>query len=627
MTLRHEDMDEAHALVADGAGLSSSSASGSDNVSSLVPISSEDPSSEQSPSEQSPSKESPSAQLPDKTRAQSNRRADSLRRAWGKDGRGWPPVLIAIFTTVAWIRPVFSHFASARLSNPGDSISFEYYIAWNLHAIETFTDPFSTPNLYAPAGLNLGNAISIPAVSLLVSPVTLTFGATAAYNVAFLLAIFFSAVSVYLLARELTANVIGSTIAGLLMVMSPYFVGHALGHMNLMWVFGLPYLAYLLGRFVKGRLGVRWFVVLTAVTVAFTFGASTELVVTESFFGVVAIVVALLFVSAELRPRLLRGCGWLAVGGIGGVILGLPVIYAALRAGIPSEVSNPPAFYSSDLTNLFAPTGLFRFGESRFAVLWPHWLGNGAENTAYLPLPLIVLLLVYMVASRGRVSAGTFTFAGLALVASFGPFLVIDGNLTIPMPWHVFEQLPGLEHALPGRFSAFVFMAICVLVAQAWSTKALPRVVTAVAVVAAMVLLVPNFAAMSFPSKDVNRSFIASGAYKQVIHKGDNVLVLPAGEWGPGLEWIVESDFAFSMPTGNGGGATRPAQLSDPVGNALFAQDLNFDYKSTLPGFVKRNGVHLVLVPESAVAYVKIASSAFGQPDRTIDGVLVWAGV
>jgi hypothetical protein len=361
--------------------------------------------------------------------------------------------------------------------------------------------------------------------------------------------------------------------------------------------------------------------------VAFTFGASTELVVTESVFGAIGLAVALAFCDPGLRARLVRGIGWVAAGGAAGVVLSIPVIYAALDTGIPKTAPNPPKFYSSDLANVLAPTRMFSYGETRFAALWQHWLVNDAENTAYLPLPLLLFLVAYMVASNGRRSAALFTYGLIALVLSFGPYLIINGTFTIPMPWWVLEQLPAIDHALPGRFSAFVFMAVCLLVAQAWTTRAIPRPLIGATVAASMFLLVPNFTAMAFPTREMNRSFVASGAYESVIAPDENVLVLPVGQWGPGMAWVVDSDFAFRMPTGNGGGAAPPPQLTDPVGAALFYQDLTFDFTSTLPGFVDRYGVDTVLVPETATDYVAIATAAFGPPDQTVEHVLVWQDV
>jgi hypothetical protein len=495
-----------------------------------------------------------------------------------------------------WGWPVLRDYGNLRLSTPGDAESFEYYLAWNVHALTHGMDPFFTPNLYAPDGLDLGNAISIPSVSLLVAPVTALFGGTAGYNTAFLLSIFFCALAVYLLAKELFGSVGGATLAGALTAVSPYVAGHALGHLNLMWVFGLPFLAYLVARSVRGRLRRRWLVVLVALTVAFTIGASTELFVTESVFACLALVVAVAAARAELRRRLVSTVPWLALGGVVGVLLASPVILAALRTGIPDTVANPPAAYPTDLTNLVAPTTVTLLGDSFFAGLRSGWLGNGSENTGYIPITLMLLVGATVVVCRSRMTAGLTAFAGIALLFSFGPVLTIAGWQTVPLPWTWAASLPGLNHALPSRFSAFVFMAVALLVAHAWAVRALPRWLVGAAATASCVLLLPHMSGWGMPVDASDPPFVSSGALAEQVREGENVLVLPVGQWGPGMRWVAELGFSFDMPTGNGGGAALPPALREPLGVALYVQDMGYDYRNQLLPYLHQVGVDLVIV-------------------------------
>jgi hypothetical protein len=518
------------------------------------------------------------------------------RRLLGREGHLWPLAVLAGLTTAVWSWPVLRDFDSLRLSNPGDSESFAFYLSWNVHALTHGLDPFFTPNLYAPDGLDLGNAISIPSVSILVAPVTAAFGGTAGYNAAFLLAIFFGGAAVYLLARELFGSVVGATLAGALTVVSPYFTGHALGHLNLMWVFGLPFLAYLVVRYVRERLRRRWLVVLVALTVAFTIGASTELFVTEFGFAVLALVVGLVFATSAVRGRLLGSLPWLALGGFLGVVLASPVILAGLRSGIPETVANPPALYPTDLTNVVAPTGLTLFGDSFFKGLRAHWLGNEAENTAYVPVTMLIVVVAVLYLSRRRTTAGIATFAGITFLLSLGPMLTIAGAQTVPLPWGLAEHLPGLNHALPSRFSAFVFMALALLVAHGWSARLIPRWFIAGAVALSCVLTLPNLPVMMFGVDASVPAFVTNGDLAGELHHGENVLILPAGQWGPGMRWMDELDFSFDMPTGNGGGARAPKMLQEPIGHALFFQDLGYDYQRELLPYLHRVGVDTVIV-------------------------------
>lgn len=526
----------------------------------------------------------------------STRLSNIGRRAVSRRSHLWPLLVMATAVLVLWGRPVLTDFGGKRLSNPGDSESFAYYLSWNVHALFNLMDPFHTPNLYAPGGLDLGNAISIPSVSLLVSPVAIAFGGTAAYNAAFLLAIFFCGVAIYLLARELFGSVIGATAAGLLATVSPYFTAHALGHLNLMWVFGLPLVAYLTVRAINGRLRPVWLAVGVALTVGFTAGASTELLVTEALFVMIALCVSLFCANKGIRTKLLRLLPWLAAGVFAGAILAIPVVLAALRSGIPHTPGNPPQFYSTEWTNVFVPTSLVRFGAAPFAAVRQDWLGNEAENSAYVPLSLLLLLLVYARYARGRVVAALGIFAAIAFIASLGPFLTIDGKSTLAMPWGWAILVPGLDHALPVRFTGFVFMALALFVAHAWSARVVSRWATALAVVITGLLLVPSPAALGFPTDAHDPPFVTSGQIRDEVAPGENVLVLPAGQWGPGMRWQDDLDFSFDMPTGNGGGANTPPALRDPVGRAFFTRDMSFDFVGELPAYLRRYGVDTVLI-------------------------------
>lgn len=529
-------------------------------------------------------------------RSRRDRMRGAGQRLVSRGGHLWPLLFLAGWTTAVWAWPVLRGFAHLRLSNPGDSESFAWYLSWNVHALTNGMNPFFTPNLYAPDGMDLGNAISVPSVSILVAPVTVLFGGTAGFNTAFLLAIFFGGAAVYLLARELFGSALGASLAGALVVVSPYFTGHALGHLNMMWVFGLPLLAYLVARWVRGRLRRRWFVVSVASTVAFTIGASTELFVTQSVFAVVAFIVAVAFATTAVRGRLTAALPWLALGGLGGVALGAPVIVAALRAGIPETIANPPALYATDLTNVVAPTYLNLIGDSFFAVLRSRWLGNDAENTAYLPITLLVLVLAVLIVCRERMVAGITAFAVVTFVFSLGPYLTIAGAQTVPMPWTFAGHVPGLDHALTSRFSVFVFMALALLVARGWASGALPRWFVGAAVALTCVLLLPNLRVMPFPVDASVPEYVSSGALSEEVAEGENVLVLPAGQWGPGMRWMDELDFEFEMPTGNGGGAEPPDALLTPVGQALFYQRMDFDFEDELLPYLQETDVELVVV-------------------------------
>ncbi len=546
--------------------------------------------------------------------------ADVGRRATARRSHLWPALTLLVWTVTVWARPALPDFAHLRLSNPGDSESFAFYLSWNVYALTHGMNPFSTPNMYAPGGLDLGNAISVPSVSILVAPVTAAFGGTAGYNTALLSAILFGGLAVYLLARELFGSVVGATIAGALTIVSPYFAGHALSHLNLMWVFGLPFLAYLVARRVNGRLRRRWLVVLVAATIAFTVGASTELLVTQTVFALLGLLIAVFAGTPKIRRRLIATVPWLALGATIGIALAAPVILAAVHAGIPAVVVNDPSLYSTDIANLVAPTQVTLIGDTFFAALREKWLGNAAENTGYLPVTLMLLVGAAVAARRTRTGAAIAVFATVTLACSFGPVLNIAGVHTVPLPWEITRAVPGLNLALPDRFSAFVFMALALLVAQAWAARALPRRFVLPMVLITGVLLLPNLDNMQFPADASVSAFVSDGNLERDVTPGENVLVLPPGQWGPGMRWMDELDFAFTMPTGNGGGAALPRALDDPTALALYHRDLEYDFAHTLLPYLHERDVKLVVVDRGSPEWKTIMDEVLPGGSRNEGG-------
>ncbi|WP_125566745.1 hypothetical protein [Nocardioides baekrokdamisoli] len=531
--------------------------------------------------------------------------------------------LLALLTVAVYAGPALSAFNSLRLGTPGDSTEFQYFLGWNVHALAHFQNPFFTHSVFAPDGLHLATVASIPSVSILVAPVTLLIGSTAAYNTALLLGIASSAAAMYLLAREMFSNAVAALLVGALMVVSPYEAEHGLGHLNLVWIGGLPFVAYLTVRLFKGTVSRRWYVLGTAVAVAFTIGASTELFVTGSLFGAIALLIAHLL-SSDADRVALRACLLpLALGVLVGLLLASPAIWAALTTGLPSEGLNGPGAFSSDLTNLVLPAGAAP-GSSYVASISRLWIGNQAENTAYLPVTLLALVVIAVVCARGhRVARGILIFIGTAVILSFGPSLTIAGHRVLVWPGIILAALPVTRFALPGRFSAYVFMGAVLLVAYAWSSGRIRRAWVLGLSVGTFVLLYPSFGGLGVPVDTRPAAYVSSGQLARE-HGGESILVLPPGQYGPGLIWETDTNFAFRMPTGPCCGATFPPQYRDPTAAALYSLPHGFDWARALPPYLTRVGVTTVLVDPSAHDWLQIMRRAFPGKGRVVGGVWVF---
>src|SRR5262249_23489557 len=144
-----------------------------------------------------------------------------------------------------------------------------------------------------------------------------------------------------------------------------------------------------------------------------------------------------------------------------------PFLYYAFSHAFPRGAINPPDVYSSDLLAFFIPTPTLLIGEpATITAIANRITGGFAEDTAYIGVPLIALVIDFALA-HWREARARVMLAALAIptLASLGPRLHIGSRATILLPWAIVEQLPLLDKALPGRFMLFAFLDLGLITA------------------------------------------------------------------------------------------------------------------------------------------------------------------
>jgi hypothetical protein len=100
--------------------------------------------------------------------------------------------------------------------------------------------------LWAPVGYNLTWAASVPALSLLASPITRLLGPLVAFNILTLIAPALEAWGAFLLCRLVGASNWSAFIGGYVFGFSPYVIGQIVGgHLFLTFVVWIPLIVYL----------------------------------------------------------------------------------------------------------------------------------------------------------------------------------------------------------------------------------------------------------------------------------------------------------------------------------------------------------------------------------------------
>ena len=434
----------------------------------------------------------------------------------------------------------------------GDKFADKTIVMWSFlwwpHRLLHGHDPFVTKAVWAPHGIDLAWVTAMPGASVLLTPFTETVGPVFAYNLAALAAPPLAAWATFLLARRLTGDAPAALVAGFLFGFSPYLMGQASSHLNLSLVFLVPLLGLLAVMFVQGDLG-RWrYVGFFALALASQFYFSTEIVATVALVGVISLALAFALLR-ELRERLrslaantLIAC---AVAGL----FALPYLLHAFAGGTaPPARGYIPA--SADLANLVVPTRVTWLRVPGADDITQHFASNGAEQGAYLGIPLLVILVVAAVTLRGRRRRGLWLLL-LAAVATtalaLGRHMLVDGHEIATGPWQWLAQLPAIHSALPIRLdmytTLFVALAVALWLAQPGRRRGLRFALAGLALVA----LLPNPTGPRWASDVPQSTLFTTGAYRTYLLPGETALVIPYGGSGWSMLWQAETHFRFSM--------------------------------------------------------------------------------
>jgi hypothetical protein len=507
-------------------------------------------------------------------------------------GRG--ALVLLGYTAVA-----FAYFGYRLVSHPGrdligygrDPQIFVWSFAWMLHAIETWQNPFYSHAIYAPTGINLAWATSVPGLALLYSPVTAIFGPDVSYNLAAMLAPALSAFTAYLLCRHVTRSTWAALVGGYLFGFSSYMLGEEEGHLHVTSVFLVPLIALAALRYLRGEIEGRGLGWRLGVLFGLQLWISTEVLVTAALALAVGLVLAAALLPAT-RPRIRTI--WRPLAGAVGltVLIGAPLVYY-LATGFQSGSINIPSIFDGDLLNFLLPTRFVWAGGQWFLSTSEHFQGNNAEAGAYLGIPTLVIVIWFAFSAR-RSAATRFLLAGLGLAAllTLGTALVVKSHREFWLPWDEVARLPIFDNVLPARFALYGALAAAVIVAV-W-TSGRRGVAHWLLPALAVAALVPDLSRADYVVHPERWAFFTAGTYKACVPKNENLLILPFGAQDNSTLWQAESNFWFRIPEGYLAPAP-PARFMD--GDPLVEQSEGAYYNPTIPqilAFVHRKKVDRV---------------------------------
>lgn len=537
-----------------------------------------------------------------------------------------PPHLAAlsiylVASALIFGQPVLRDPANAWVGVGPDPPQFMWYLVWWPFALLHWHNPVLTQAVWAPAGYNLAWASSIPAASLLISPVTFACGPIVAYNVLALLGPPAAAWAAYRLCLHLTRAVWPSVAGGFIYGFSTYESGQVLvGHLHMSLIFIPPLCAYLAILFVEQQTGARRFTVLFALALVVQFLLSTEIFATMAAMAVLALSCAALLWPPDCRPRIKRLVLMIAGSyAISAVVLA-PFLYYVFAYGIPRQPIFPPAMFSADLLGPVVPGALTLASVPASRALAGTFAGGIAENGAYLGVAL--LLATCLVFRRGPTGRLIGVMLVLVCVAAFGPVLHVAGRPTIALAWTVAARLPLMNNVLPVRLMNYGFLAAAVALATWLATGDVSvKVRTAVALVCAISVFPRPLPQAS--SKNATPEFFSAGLYRDYLKPGENVLVIPYGRNGNSMLWQARTNMYFRMPGGYLN-LIPPEFRRWPIVNTLFTSTPVPDAGAQLKAFLDSNGVGAVVVADGSEPLWRTLLSSLAIELRHVGGVTVY---
>jgi hypothetical protein len=547
--------------------------------------------------------------------------AAGLRPAW----KGLIAYLSFQATAIAlWFWPVLPRIGDQSFGIVlEDSRFYQWAIAWTPFALGHHTSPLHASTVFAPGGVDLAWSAFIPGPAFVLWPITAAFGSLASFNVTMIVAPALAAWAAYLLCRRLTGRFWASFVGGYLFGFSVYLAGE-IGLPNLVLVFPIPLLVYLVVRRVEGSLGPVTFVAGFSALLVALFTISTELFGTAAIFGGIAFAGGLVFGPEFRRPLLRAGGSILLAGGIAAVVL-LPYLHDVVVDAPATSLRPQTELPAADLVSFVVPHPGVRLGGDTFGPMLRRMLGfSRTKGLAYVGFAVLVLLIGFAVTERRR--AGTWpllAFVALVAVLAMGPVLHVGGDPHGPLPETLLAKLPIVRHLVPVRFTVYTDLAIGVIGAL-WLARASGRwawlrwALALVAIVSLVPVPVATHEDQTIPA------FFTSDLVREELRPGEVVYAIPA-EKGSEMLWQVSSDFWFDLAQGYIG-PLPPAVDSGPIADGLHLRPVSYlPTPSELSGWLTERGITAVVLDDGAVErYGELLRDAGLVPAFTGGGVSVW---
>lgn len=537
----------------------------------------------------------------------------------------------------------------------GDTAMSMWFLTWDAFAISHHVNPFYSDFVLYPAGINLMWNPARWTQGVLLAPITLTLGPVFAYNVSQVAAIALSAWAAYLVLAAIAKNRLGAFCGGLLYGFSPYMLGHAPIHSDYIFMPIPPLVLLVFYRLAVEPAPSPWKPgVVLGVLGAVQFLATEEIAATMAVLA--AIGAGLLLLARRVtREQLVRFVKVVTIaGGLATALLAIPVAYQFFGPAALHGEFHGFGLYETDLLGFVIPTSTLVAYPAEVTNFADRFGGGPSEQTAYLGVPLLLLLGYTAWRWRDRTLVRwSATLLVIAAILSMGSLLQVGGQvLLFPLPWLIFQFLPLLGSVLTSRLMLYAYLMAALLlayfIARLPTFQPRARLAGYLLLVLVALSLLPRVPLAPY-QRSVPAFFTGSGVTRVA---GQTVLVAPFSA-DPGLIknppwevadpmlWQAASGMRFKTPAGYAWGRgpggiplagpapTRTQDLMTGISRFGSYPALCDADRAQVFADLRRWRVSAVVVGPMGqrVKMVEFFTDLFGAPPEEADGVSLWSSI
>ncbi len=506
------------------------------------------------------------------------------------------------FSVLFFGRALGGGLSSFYVGNGPDPPQSIWFLAWWAHALAARVNPLFTHAVWAPAGFNLAWTTNIPLAAWLMLPVTHALGAVATYNILCLLCPAVVGWATFILCRHIVREFAPALLGGFVFGFSPYLLCKLLGDVDLAMVPMLPLAVYLTLRALDASIRRRTFIMLLALVLCAQFLLFIETFATMTMSAAIAIAIALLVTGESDRGRVRALIAPIALSYALAMFLLAPYLYYLFAFGFPHGTIWSTNTGSIDLLNFVVPVPTNALGRlDAMRAISMNFRAGIYDTDAYLGLTLVVAIAMAWRRWHEPAVRLLILFAAAIGVLAMGSWMQVGGCFIVPMPWMLVSTLPLIAKAMPARLTVYMFLAIAILCAMWMSTgsprapnRAAPRWLAGTLIALS---LLPSLDASFWATTMATPEFFSAGLYRQYLHPGETVVILPYGFEGDGMLWQALCAFHFRMAGGYTGFAPPiPAEYERwPIVDALYDVAPIPDAGGQFRAFLKSHNVDAVI--------------------------------